>query len=192
MKFLKVLLIVLEVLLVGIYAAGGIAVMIWKDRAGGYDGKILGMVIIICSVLRIIRFFVKKEYNEGSHIGLLAGIIGFSFGFIFYFSELEIWTMCVMWGVYEIAFAAYEVVNTVKVIREDKIFGTATLILSIGELVFGTLLCIHAAGGISVHFIFVGATLILTAVTILTSIIHRYLIKKALKQEQEAENKTDA
>ncbi|MCR5505448.1 MAG: hypothetical protein K6F07_00415 [Bacilli bacterium] len=192
MKLRKRILFILEILVVLAYIAGGILVIILRRNNARYDGQLLGTVILICGALRVIKFIFNRENVQGNlPLGLIAGIIGISFGFIFIFSELDIMHMCLLWGLYEILFGTIEVVVTLKDMRLDP-HEIITDIIAVGEIIFGTLLCIHAHEGIGEHLIFIGATLILTSVNCVVGMLQEHFLNPRKEKKHKKENESDA
>ena len=189
MKTNKIIALISDIIITLTYIVGGIVVIVLNHHSLESDAKLLGIVIIICATLKLIKFIVNQEYKEGHLLGLGSGIIGLSFGFIFLFSTLDIVHICLLWGLYEIAFGTIDIVESLKDRRIAPI-EIWTGLISVSEIIFGTLLCIHASRGINEHLIYIGITLILTSLGCLARMIYRYIIEP--KKEKKQQNQTDA
>lgn len=189
MKTKKVISFILEILTCIAYVVGGIFVIVVHHHSDYTDGNMLGIILMICGVLKLIKFF----FSDGSAnlIGLTAGIVAIPFGFIFFFGELDIFHMCLLWGLYEIVFGSLEIVEAFK----DRHINTVeifTILIAASELVFGALLCINTIGGVGEHLVYIGITLILTSLSCVINILQkRNIFFKSNKSEEET-NKTDA
>ena len=186
LKFFKVLYFILEITLCVAYVVGGILLITLRRLNVAVDGDLLGFVIVTCGVLGIIKFFITKEANP---LGLVSGILQISFGFIFIFSEMDIFHICLLWGLFEIIIGTLEAV----IVLRDKHLDTkevSSLIVAVSEVVFGTLLCIHSSGGIDEHLIYVGVTLIITSLGCIANMIETRSSYRIIKRRKK--DKSDA
>ena len=164
------------------YIALGVLVIVVGLATNEYEGLILGLILIISSAFRLGKFFYSRTAFDVHIIDLTMGLICTALGFIFIFGELSLEVMCIIWGASEIINGAIEISFDVKEAHKSVLMLISVLI-SIGEIVFGTLLCIHLGHGILAHLIFMSVTSFLTAALLLVQTISFFKKKEPVEHE---------
>ena len=163
MKKLKVLQIVLNSIIFLAFLAVGITIIVLGAANDAYDEIMLGIILLLAGVSRIAIYFVNHGYRESVNFNLLVGIAFLIFGIIFLVSKYDIEVMCFGWGVLEIFVGAIEIHSSIYTFKQDKL-SAFEIFISIGGIVFGILLCIEKAGGLTGHLIYMGVSIILMAI----------------------------
>ena len=180
MKFRKVLGLIFEILVPVLYFGVGAAILVgafvYKDA---YTSRLLGAMLIAGAGCRLIKFLVNREFFDVHTIDLSFSLISIAIGFVFCFTE-DIVQTCLIWGLLEILNGGIELGTDLREIREKPLMWVS-IIISLGEIVFGALLCIHGEHGILVHLIFMGITFIITAGLVVLELIQTSIKGKKRK-----------
>lgn len=170
--------IILNALVTISYLALGVLVFIVCFINTTYQPLPLGILLIVSALCRLIKFLVNRHSFDVHTIDLTMGLISVALGFIFIFAhELDMKMFCIFWGIFEIVNGTIEISADVKLARLSFMYIISVLI-SIGEIVFGTLLIIHLEGGIFAHLLYMGVTSVLTAGLLALEFVIRIKEKK--------------
>ena len=145
------------------YMALGALVLVICFMNKEYEALSLGIILIVSAGCRLIKFLSDHQSFDVHTIDLTMGLISIAFGFIFIFAhDIPLEHLCILWGAFEIINGAIEISMDVKLAKRSFLVLISVLI-SIGEIVFGTLLIVHLRPGIFIHLLYIGITSILTA-----------------------------
>ena len=145
------------------YIALGVLVLVVCFMTRDYGTLILGIILIVSAVCRLIKFLANRHSFDVHTIDLTMGLISVALGFIFIFAhELDMKMLCIFWGLFEIVNGTIEISTDVKLAKRS-VLSFISVLISIGEIVFGTLLIIHLESGIFAHLLYMGITSLLTA-----------------------------
>lgn len=145
------------------YVALGVLVLVICFTTKEYTALALGIILIVSALCRLIKFLANRQSFDVHTIDLTMGLISIALGFIFIFaSELNMTYFCIFWGAFEIVNGTIEISADVKSAHHS-ILSLISVLISVGEIVFGTLLIIHLKSGIFAHLLYMGITSILTA-----------------------------
>ena len=145
------------------YIALGVLVLVVCFMTRDYGTLILGIILIVSAVCRLIKFLAHRHSFDVHTIDLTMGLISVALGFIFIFAhELDMKMLCIFWGLFEIVNGTIEISTDVKLAKRS-VLSFISVLISIGEIVFGTLLIIHLESGIFAHLLYMGITSLLTA-----------------------------
>ena len=182
MKARKTLTIIFEILVPILYLAAGAVIFVMGFLyEENYTPQLLGALLIAGSACRLYKFLVNREFFDVHTIDLSFSLISIAIGFVFFFKE-DIEQICLIWGLLEILNGGIELGTDLREIREKPLLWISILI-SLGEIVFGTLLCIHGEHGIFVHLLYMASTFLLTAVMVIVELYARYR-RKGKKVEE--------
>ena len=170
MKTRRVISLIFEILVPVLYLAAGVCIFVfgfmYKDN---YTSRILGAMLIGASAIRLYKFLINREFFDVHTIDLSFSLISIAIGFVFFFTT-NIQQTCLIWGLLEILNGGIELGTDLREIKEKPLIWISILI-SLGEIVFGTLLCIHNEHGIFEHLIFMASTFILTSILVVIELI---------------------
>lgn len=141
---------------------GIVILALTNHNQASLDSIFLGVVLLLSGGTSIITYFALKRWKSKS-FELAVGCILFALGFVFMFSNLDIKYLIFLWGLLEIIKSSFEIQINLKEIKDNKL-SILNVILSIAEVVFGVLLCVHIEEGIKLHLIFLGISFIITAI----------------------------
>lgn len=186
MKARKILTIIFEVLVPVLYLAAGAVIFIMGFLyEGSYTPQLLGALLIAGSACRLYKFLVNREFFDVHTIDLSFSLISIAIGFVFFFKE-DIEQICLIWGLLEILNGGIELGTDLREIRE-KPFLWISILISLGEIVFGTLLCIHGEHGIFVHLLYMASTFVLTSIMVVIELYARYKGKGKKEEKKQDE-----
>lgn len=131
-----------------------------KEKQTFAGGLYMGIIFIVMAVAMFLNALTELKVDKKKTIALPISIINFATGLIFIFSNLDVNTMCFIWGLLDIISSSLLIYEKVSVIKQNKL-NILKIIVYIGEITFGVLLCIKMEGGIRGHLIFLGISLIL-------------------------------
>ncbi len=167
------------------YAGLGALVLVVCFINKNYAALTLGIVLIVSAICRLIKFLANRNSFDVHTIDLTMGLISVSLGFIFIFAEeLNMEMLCIFWGLFEIVNGTIEISADVKLAHRS-FLSLISVLISVGEIVFGTLLIIHLESGIFAHLLFMGITSILTSGLLAVEFVKR--IKSNKKPEEQLE-----
>ena len=173
MKTRKILTIIFEVLVPVLYLAAGVVIFVMGFLyEGNYTPQLLGALLIAGSACRLYKFLVNREFFDVHTIELSFSLISIAIGFVFFFKE-DIEQNCLIWGLLEILNGGIELGTDLREIKEKPLLWISILI-SLGEIVFGTLLCIHGEHGIFVHLLYMASTFVLTSIMVVIELATKY------------------
>ncbi len=181
MKTRKNINFIFELLVPAFYLAAGIVVIILGIKhQEEYMPILLGSLLIAGSFCRLYKFMVNRHFFDVHNIDLSFSLISIAMGFIFIFTD-DITLVCLIWGIYEIINGGIELSTDLREVPDNGLMWVSVFI-SLGEIVFGTLLCIHKEEGILLHLLFMGITFILTGALVIVELIHNHKKNKATNE----------
>ncbi len=183
MKVLRAINQILAILAPVIYLVVGIIIITSCTVANEdkvFNSTFLGIILLITNTHSLINYFSTKEYKKEGNTNMAVSLIGIALGFVFLFSRMELSFLCFLWGLLEILKGAFEAQKSSREIKKDK-KEIAYLIISLAEVTFGALLCIHVEEGLKEHLIFLGITFILNAISVGYELIIKYVNSKEEK-----------
>lgn len=163
---------IFEILVPVLYLTVGAAILIFGFRyRDNYTARLCGIMLIAGAGCRLFKFLVNREFFDVHTIDLSFSLISIAIAFIFIFDD-NIEQVCLIWGLLEILNGGIELGTDLREIRERPLIWVS-IVISLGEIVFGTLLCIHGEHGIFVHLIYMAATFIITAGLVVLELIQK-------------------
>jgi len=150
------------------YIAIGAFVLAISGRDFSDKNILLGILIILSSVPHILIYIINKKKTSY----LIIGLVGTAFGILFLatkdlFIDDQI---CMVWGCIDICRGTTEIVNIAPTVKKHK-SELVEILISLGDIVVGVLLCIHMLGGIKLHLIYLGIAFLITAAKNVTELI---------------------
>lgn len=176
----KIFEIILNFVVTGLFLGAGITVLLLRGLNPEYDEVLLSTVLFIAGGIKLIIYFINKGFRNPRNITLISSLAMIGLGLVFLLSHRDIEQICFGWGVMEIVLGSIEVHIDLLEIKEDKL-AIAELVVNVGTILFGVLLCIKLFEGLTGHLIFLGTSLILLAVIALLKTIR--FIKGGNKEE---------
>lgn len=142
---------------------------------------LLSTLIILSSVPHILIYIANRAKTSY----LIIGLVGTAFGILFLCTDLfDADEICMIWGVIDICRGLTEIVNIAPTVRKHKI-ELIEIAISLGDIIVGTLLCIHLTHGTKLHLIYLGIAFLITAVKNITEYI---FIRRKEKNESSDNN----
>jgi len=150
------------------YIAIGAFVLAISGRDFSDKNILLGILIILSSVPHILIYIINKKKTSY----LIIGLVGTAFGILFLatkdlFIDDQI---CMVWGCIDICRGTTEIVNIAPTVKKHK-SELVEIVISLGDIAVGVLLCIHMRGGIKLHLIYLGIAFLITAAKNVTELI---------------------
>ena len=186
----KLIETIFNFIVITLFMAAGITVLVLRSLSEGYDEILLSTVLFIAGGCKLIVYFINRGYRNPRNITLISSIAMIGLGLIILLSGRNMEILCFGWGIMEVVLGAIEVHIDLIEIREDRL-AIAELVVNLGSMIFGILLCIELFHGLTVHLIFLGISLILLSVIATLKTI-RFLIadkKERDAKKQPVENK---
>ena len=151
-----------------IFIAVGIFTLVYSySQKGNYVAISLGLSLSITSIAKNLYYGLKNNKDIYDIVAFYIAIIGIVIGTLFLcILSMNIELMCQIWGIYEIVNSIVEIVFHCQFIKSKRTT-VIELLISLAEIIFGILLCIHLKEGIHVHLIFLSITCFLNADVIL-------------------------
>ena len=167
------------------YTGLGALVLVVCFLYKNYAALTLGIILIVSAICRLIKFLANRQSFDVHTIDLTMGLISVSLGFIFIFAkELSTEMLCIFWGLFEIVNGTIEISTDVKLAHRSML-SLISVLISVGEIVFGTLLIIHLESGIFAHLLFIGITSLLTSGLLFVEFVSRIKNKKPIDEQLE-------
>ena len=140
---------------------------------------LLSVLILLSSIPHILLYLINKNNSY-----LIIGLVGLAFSILFLtVRETDLFTadhICMIWGVIDICRGLTEIINVLPKVKKHKI-ELIEIGVSLGDIVIGTLLCIHLTHGTRLHLIYLAiAVFIIAAKT-----VFEYIFEKVRKKEDE-------
>lgn len=162
------------------YVVVGILTIVMSGEAYEKTPIFCGMLVLLSSIVHIVLYFLKDGLkNSSKSYFLVIGIVGLALGIIFMASdEVTIEQICFYWGILDIVRGALEIKGHLPEIKINKLV-IVEILISLGDIILGILLCIHLKHGIELHLIYLGAAFIVSAINILAeNLIHIHKTRK--------------
>lgn len=147
-------------------AAGAATIILCHVNNYSYRGLLLGIILIVVSLIKIIKWLVNKQFKDKHCLTLPLCIASLALGILFLTEKINLATLCFVWGFYEITSSLIEIQMAIVEIKHNKL-ALIELAIELGTIVFGILLCIKLEHGLTGHLLFMSITLFLVAVMIL-------------------------
>ena len=126
-----------------------------------------GVLIILSSVPHILIYAINQERKTY----LIIGLVGLAFGILFIASDLFTPDqVCMIWGCIDICRGITEIIAIAPTLRKNKA-NYLEVAISVGDIVIGILLCIHLAGGLRLHLIYLAIEFVVTGIKNLVELI---------------------
>lgn len=124
------------------------------------DAKVaLSILILLSSVPHFLIYLLDR--HKLSY--LIIGFVGLAFGILFLaVPAFDADQICMVWGCIDICRGLTEIINVAPTLKEDK-REIIEILISIGDIVIGTLLIIHMSDGLQLHLMYLGIAFLLTA-----------------------------
>lgn len=150
----------------------GVLVIVLSNEVFEKDHIFIGAVLAVSGVPSLLIFFAASGHkNFRKFPYLTSAIIAFVVGIIFIiFDELTLDHMLLTVGIFDIIRGLYETIDASLEIKENKL-EILEIISSVGDIVFGILLCIKLSDGYKNHLIFMGVALIIVGIKFLFDLI---------------------
>ena len=140
------------------YLAIGIFVFIIFNQNFAENVNFLGTLIILSSVPHLLIYFIDRRRLTY----LIIGLVGLAFGILFIATEqFDPDQVCMVWGCIDICRGSTEIISIVPHLRKHKI-EWIEIAISLGDIIIGTLLIIHMAGGIKLHLIYLAIEFVIS------------------------------
>ena len=173
MKKHGILEIVLHWLCVAIFIGGGIAVLILRHMNPTYEPKMLGVLILVAGIVKVLAYLLFYLRKNPRSVVVISGVSFVILGTLFLVDKYDFEALCLAWGLLDITLGIVEIFTSIFELKEDKL-QIFEILVALGGLVFGVLLTIELAHGLTAHIIYLGISLILLACILIAEfIIHK-------------------
>ncbi|MCQ2776365.1 MAG: hypothetical protein MJ217_01410 [Bacilli bacterium] len=145
------------------YVVAVVLILISLIKRVEYDSsKIMGAMLGLCALSRFLVYFVNLDYlkKKNLHAGILNGSI-LVFSIVCLIAIIDAEVAAKIFAIFDLVSGALGIIISSICIKHYRL-DLVELIIGVGEVVFGTLLLIEGAEGISTHLIFETVALILT------------------------------
>lgn len=137
-----------------------------------FTGLILGIILLVISIIRMIDWAVSEKHKNRHNVAIIFAIATIVLGILFITEVREISLLCFAWGIIDIVCSLIEIQFAIPEIRHNKLC-ILKIAVSMGELVFGILLCIELERGLTAHLIYLSISFFLLAIlSILETFLH--------------------
>lgn len=150
---------ILNWLSVAAFLGCGIAVLIMRALAEGYDKTLCGTLLIIMGAARLIVYVANYVRTKPDNPNIISGLSMLAMGIVFIFTPYDIEMLCFAWGVMDIILGAVEALSSAMLVRVSKL-EIIDILCAAGGIAFGIILCIKLYEGLTGHIIFLGASFI--------------------------------
>ena len=167
-----------------VYLGVGIYTIVISNQVNGTYPWRCGLLIMLSSIVHILLYIVKQGYKyKEKGFFLVIGLIGLALGIIFLVNKkADIYTICLYWGLLDIVRGSLEIKDIIPELKNNKL-EIVELVISIGDIVLGILLCLRQESGLQVHVIYIGASFILTCIKLIVDEIIQKRVKKPAETE---------
>lgn len=140
-----------------------------------YTSQIISLFMIIAGLIKIAYILLTGEYHDKTrlHEIISAGLLVI-LGIIYILNKTNSSIVCLSYGLIDAADGIAGTVCTAYIVDREKIT-IVELLISIGDIIFGTLLCAEKAEGMRAHLIFLTTTI---AIYTLMDIIESFIVKQ--------------
>lgn len=122
---------------------------------------------------------IKHEFN----FDIAFGICSIALGIIFMAADIDLKTICLIWGIFEIIEGAFELQHLIVLLNHKDFIAIIEVVVAVLKVIFGILLCVHTEEDIKVHLIVVGVVFILSAIAQVLHTIIEHREKKEINKE---------
>ena len=162
--------IILNCLIITLFIGAGITILILRSIADSYTHILLGTILIIAGGSRAAIYYINSGYKYTRNISNITSFLMICLGVVFLIGNRDIEMLCFGWGVMEIAIGLIEVYIDILEVKETKI-AWLEMIVNIGTIIFGVLLCLKLSDGLTGHIIFLGISLIFLGIIAIVKFI---------------------
>lgn len=150
---------------IALFVALGVAALVMCKASFIGTKYFIGGAFIAINIPMIFVYLSNGYYKSYAKIPYVILIIaGVAIGTLFLLSDsITIISMCITWGAYDIAAALYKGYDASTELKENK-FELIEIAACVAEIVFGILLIIHLAHGITAHLICLGVCSLAVAI----------------------------
>ena len=140
------------------YLTIGIIAFVFAKPENGENVKFLGTLILLSSVPHLLIYIIDRNKQTYLIIGLVGVVFGVTILATDVFSQDVV---CMVWGAIDICRGTTEIISVVPNVRKNKL-ELIEILVSVGDIVIGILLCVHMSGGIVLHLIYLGIEFIIS------------------------------
>ncbi len=165
MKFFKIFDKIFEILAPILFAVYGVTVLVLSglDFSDNVMVIVLNICLIVSGFAKIADFIGGHKINHVFNFDITFGLISIALGIVGLARKLDLTTICLFWGIYEIVEASFEIQHLVVLVHNKEKIAIIRIVLCVIEIAFGILLCIHTEEEIQLHLIIVGVLFIISA-----------------------------
>jgi len=156
---------ILFISLIIFYLVIGITTIVFSMMPREKNANFCGTIVLITSIIHVLLYFIEGGYkNNEKSFYLVLGIVGVALGIVILANAtLTITQICFYWGILEIIRGALETKQSILDLKFNKL-EVVSLLIAIGNIVLGILLCIKLDHGLTAHLIYLGISFIFAAV----------------------------
>lgn len=141
---------------------------------------LLSILILLSSVPHLLIYLANREKKSY----LIIGLVGIAFGILFLSTDLfDADEICMIWGCIDICRGLTEIINVAPSVRKHKI-EWVEIVISLGDIVVGVLLCLHLSDGLRLHLIYLGIAFVISAI----KLIFEYFVQRGHKIDEGSNN----
>ena len=140
------------------YLTIGIIAFVFAKPENGGNVKFLGTLILLSSVPHLLIYIIDR--NKQTY--LIIGLVGVVFGVTILATDVfSPDVVCMVWGAIDICRGTTEIISVAPNVRKNKL-ELIEILVSIGDIVIGILLCVHMSGGIVLHLVYLGIEFVIS------------------------------
>ena len=168
--------IILELIVILGFMVLGVTILTYINHQENITKTLTGLIVLTISVLSFTEFIALKMAAKLKSIqNVVVSVIGVALGIIFIALRIDIKTICVMWGIYSLAFSLSRIVTGVLNLLRQPLLNIVRIFIGIACIVLSILLIIRTVDFIKAYYSFIGISLSVESFILLIEfIIHRY------------------
>ena len=140
------------------YITIGIIAFVFAKPENGENVKFLGTLILLSSVPHLLIYIIDRKKQTY----LIIGLVGIVFGITILATDVfSPDVVCMVWGAIDICRGTTEIISVAPRVKQNKA-ELIEILVSIGDIVIGIVLCVHMSGGIVLHLVYLGIEFVIS------------------------------
>ena len=149
-----------------------------------YTAQLTSLFMVLAGAIKVIFYLATAHYRNVLRLhDVISNGLLIILGFIFMLAKVDAIAVCLTYGIIDALDGACGIICTSFEIKHNRLVLVETA-LSVGDIVFGTLLCFEHLHGVKMHLIF----LTITMFAYLVVEIIEMIIEKKKEEKIEGEN----
>lgn len=170
------LYIILELVTILSNIVIGITILTFLYQGVEVHNSYLGSIVLAIGATELVGFISLKDLVKLKNIPLaVSAVLEIVLGFLFLFLKIELETLCIVWGICNIALLIVKIVNAGFNLLRQPFLNIVMVILCIIEIIFSIFIIVRTTRSLNAHLTFLGIAILIEAVILVIEFtIHRY------------------